>query len=91
MGKSLKYTRETLNSIKLLQGKHEYFKKEFIRLMGQTSYEQTQNYYQEVIIKLTEEIEQLPIGYRYTGVFYLKSVSLRQNCATYMLCSYWLR
>jgi hypothetical protein len=72
MDKSLKYTKETLNSIKLLQKKHEYFKKEFVRLIGQKSYEQVQNYYQEVITKLTEEIEQLPIGYRYTGVFYLK-------------------
>lgn len=73
MNKSLKYTRENLSSIKWLMGRHEHFEKEFVRLMGQQAYEQTKQFYREVIAKLSEEMQQLPIGYIYTGIFYLKT------------------
>jgi hypothetical protein len=72
MQKSLKYTRDTLNSIEILKSKHEYLGKELIRVAGQDLYEQTSKYYDNVISKLTEEMRLLPIGYRYSGTFYLK-------------------
>lgn len=33
---------------KWLMGGHEYFEKEFIRVMGQQAYEQTKKYYRDV-------------------------------------------
>lgn len=72
MQKSLKHLRETLGSIKWLKERHEYYAKELIRLGGEQRYKQTDLFYADVISKLREEIKELPIGYRYTGTFYLR-------------------
>lgn len=73
MQKTFKYANEQLNSIKMLKRKHESFEQEFIRLAGQKSYDKTKQFYDDIISKLTEEISLLPTGYKYTGVFYIKS------------------
>ena len=41
MQHSLKYCRETLNSIRWLKNRHEYLEKELIRLGGPKAYEST--------------------------------------------------
>ena len=37
------------------------------------AYEQTIKHYDKVITNLNEELLLLPIGYRYTGIFYIKN------------------
>lgn len=61
-----------LQAADLLKNKHEYLQKEFISVSGQESYDLTMKYYDGLIGKLAQEIESLPIGYRFTGIFYVK-------------------
>ena len=72
MQKSLKHVRDTLYSIQWLKERNEYHSKELIRLGGEKLYQQTNVFYDKVVNQLEEEIKELPIGYRYTGAYYLK-------------------
>lgn len=47
-------------------------KKDIIEFSDQTEYDRTIKHYDDLIATLTKEIQMLPIGYRYTGTYYLK-------------------
>ena len=66
------YTQNLLNNVEYLIRHHEYLKKNFIRLEGQKTFDDIQKCYDRVRDKLTKELKSLPIGYRYTGTFYLR-------------------
>lgn len=72
MQKSRKYICDVLQGTKSLKNRHEYLQKDFVRTSGQESHDATMKYYDSLIDKLTQEIESLPIGYRFTGTFYVK-------------------
>ena len=72
MRKSLKHTRNMRDSMRSLKQRYESFEKDLIGLVGQDAYQQTIKHYDDVIAKLTDEMQILPTGYRYTGTFYLK-------------------
>jgi hypothetical protein len=52
--------------------RYEYLEKEIIPLSNQAEYNRTIEHYDHLILGLNKEIEALPIGYRYTGTYYLK-------------------
>ncbi len=61
-----------LASIKHTKERYVYFAKEFILLSNEAEYNRTVEHYDHLILALTKEIQTLPIGYRYTGIYYLK-------------------
>jgi len=72
MSKSRKYINGVMSNIKFLKSKYENSKEDIIRLTNQAEYERTIKHYNNLIEQLLEELLALPIGYRYTGKFYLK-------------------
>ena len=70
--KSRKYVNSLLSSIESLKYKYENAKDDIVRLTSQVEYEQTIKHYDILMAKLSDELRSLPIGYRYTGKFYLK-------------------
>lgn len=71
MGKR-KHVRETINNVKSLKDRHEYLEKELVRLEGQASFDAMGKFYDDALDKLSQELYSLPIGNRYTGIFYIK-------------------
>ena len=57
---------------KYFMRQHESLKEDFIRIEGEKSYERIIKQYKNLIVTLTKEMMALPIGFRYTGEFYLK-------------------
>ena len=70
---SRKYLYSTILSIGSLKNKYEYAEKDIKRATSQDEYEQTIKHYDKLIANLTKELMSLPIGYRYTGIFYIKN------------------
>lgn len=70
---SRKYLYSTILNIESLKRKYEYAAKDIIRATSQNEYEQTIKHYDKLIVSLNKELLLLPIGYRYTGVFYIKN------------------
>ena len=72
MSKSRKYINSIMSNIQFLKFKYENAQEDIIRMTSQAEYERTIKHYDLLIEKLSEELLALPIGYRYTGRFYLK-------------------
>ena len=72
MDQNRKQVDNLLSKITNLQQQCEYFEKDMIRLSSQSEYKQVVKYFEQLIAKLTKELLAMPIGYRYTGTFYLK-------------------
>jgi len=70
---SRKYLYSTILSIGSLKNKYEYAEKDIKRATSQDEYEQTIKHYDKLIANLTKELMSLPMGYRYTGIFYIKN------------------
>lgn len=70
---SRKYIYNTILNIESLKRKYVYTAKHIIRATSQSEYEQTIKHYDKLIENLKKELFLLPIGYRYTGVFYIKN------------------
>ena len=68
-----KYLYSTILNIESLKRKYEYSSKDIIRATSPDEYEQTIKHYDKLITNLNKELLLLPIGYRYTGVFYIKN------------------
>ncbi|WP_192485155.1 MULTISPECIES: hypothetical protein [Cysteiniphilum] len=67
--KNLKADISTLNQITHLLN---YKKKTFIEQSSEDDFNNTLDYVNKTIAKLEDKRQKLPIGHRYTGVFYLK-------------------
>ena len=52
--------------------KHKQLKQDFLRLEAEENQQQVLEFYERVIAKLNKELNKIPIGYRYTGVFYIR-------------------
>ncbi len=68
-----KYIYSTILNIESLKRKYEYAVKDIVRATSQDEYEQTIKHYDKLIANLNKELFLLPIGYRYTGLFYIKN------------------
>ena len=64
--------KKTLDSLVYLKARYQCLEMDIIRLSSKTEYEQSIKQYDYMIAKLTEEVRAMPIGYKYTGTFYLK-------------------
>ena len=67
--KNLKADISTLNQITHLL---KYKKKTFIEQSSESDFNNALDYVNKTIAKLEDKRQKLPIGHRYTGVFYLK-------------------
>ena len=67
--KNIKNDIETLDRILWL---FKYKKDAFIGASSGSEYDKTIDYVKGIMDKLKDERQKLPIGYRYTGTFYLK-------------------
>lgn len=72
MQKSRNSVKNLLSSIKYHKEKYVYFKKDIISLSTQAEYDRTVEHYDQLIDTLKKEMQMLPIGYRYTGMYYIK-------------------
>lgn len=70
---SRKNLYSTMLSIGSLKNKYEYVAHDIKRTTSHDEYEQTIKHYDKVIANLTKELMSMPIGYRYTGTFYIKN------------------
>ena len=67
--------REIINllaSIKSVRQRYVYLEKTIVPLSSQAEYERTLQHYDHLITALTEDVKAQPIGYKYTGTYYLK-------------------
>ena len=65
-------TRALLRSVILLKERHVWLADTLVRLEGQKAYDEASQYFDSVIAKLTKEVKSLPVGFRYTGTFYVR-------------------
>lgn len=72
MTRHRKQIGEIIHSIRSLKDRHEYWRDEFVRLSGKEGFATLQQIYNDLITKLTQEKESMPIGYRYSKDFYIK-------------------
>ena len=72
----MKKTRTDVNNlltmIKNSKERYVFLEKEITLLSNQAEYNRTVEHYDDLINILTKELQALPIGYRYTGTYYLK-------------------
>ncbi len=61
-----------LSSIEHLKRQYLYMEKNIIQVSSQADYDRTVKHYDHLITALTEEVKTLPIGHRYTGIYYIK-------------------
>jgi hypothetical protein len=61
-----------IRSLEYIKERYVYIGKDIIPLSTQKKYDQVLEHYNQLIQTLTEELNALPIGYRYTGTYYLK-------------------
>lgn len=61
-----------LTSIQYMKEAYVLKEKDIVLLSNQAEYERTIKHYGDLMMLLTKELQTLPIGYRYTGTFYLK-------------------
>jgi hypothetical protein len=72
MTNNFKDTQDTLRGIEFLKDRHSYFAKEFIRLAGEKTYQKSLDFYDDIMAKLKQELQTLPMGRRYSGTFYIR-------------------
>ena len=72
MHKTRKGVMNLLTSIKQTKGQYTSMEKDIILLSSQADYTRSVNHYNYLITALEKELATFPIGYRYTGVYYLK-------------------
>ena len=72
----MKKTRTNLinlrTNVKYMKDAYASKEKDIIEFSEQAEYDRTIKHYDDLIASLTKEIQMLPIGYRYTGTYYLK-------------------
>ena len=66
------HTRALLRSDILLKEKHVWLADTLVRLEGQKTYDEASECFDNAIGKLTKEVKSLPVGFRYTGTFYVR-------------------
>ncbi len=71
--KSRKHVSQLLSNVKSLKDRYEQQYKEIGYLIPQEEYEQSIKNYDRIISRLNEELQALPVVYRYKGIFYIKN------------------
>lgn len=78
MGNRKKLLAE-LSGIKRIEELYEYRKSVFIDNSTAAEYEEMLVYIETVISKLKRKINKAPIGYQYTGTFYIRKINMDQT------------
>ncbi len=61
-----------LTNIQHSKDRYVCMEKDIISLSNQAEYNRIVEHYDHLILALTKELQALPIGYRYTGIYYIK-------------------
>lgn len=73
---NMKKTRNALiqliNAINTIKDKYIAITNDMIELSGEAEVDRTMAHYDQAIASLEKELQTHPIGYRYTGIYYLK-------------------
>jgi len=72
MLKNRKSIKDVIYHLRSILNRHRDLKTVLAPLEGETNYQQSLDFYTRSIAKLTAELDKLPIGYKYTGTFYIK-------------------
>lgn len=72
VSKNRKSIINLINNIRFILNKHEHLKEDLLYLEGEEKHQQILEFYARIIAKLTKQLNKLPIGYRYTGTFYIR-------------------
>lgn len=72
MLKNRKSIKDVIYHLESILNRQQALKEILITLEGETNYQQSIDFYTRSIAKLTAELDKLPIGYQYTGTFYIK-------------------
>jgi len=72
MQKSRADVKSLLASIEYNKDRYVYLQDKIIPLSTQDEYDRTVKHYDDLIERLKKEIKTLPIGYRYTGTYFIK-------------------
>lgn len=67
-----KEVQSLIHSMAFLKDRNTFWCDEFIRLRGEKGYQALLGIYDEMIEKLSQERDAMPIGFRYSGTFYIK-------------------
>ena len=70
---SRKHIYATVSSIEFVKSRYESVSKDVQRTTSPEEYDQTIKHFDKLIANLNEELQSLPIGYRYAGIFYIKN------------------
>lgn len=63
---------QLVNDINAVKNRYIALSHEIVELSNEAEVDRTRAHYDHVLAALEKEIEKRPIGYRYTGVYYLK-------------------
>ena len=72
MRKTRKAVVNLLTSIKNAKEHYKSMEKDILSLSSQVDYNRSVNHYDYLMTALEKELATFPIGYRYTGIYYLK-------------------
>ena len=70
---SRKHLYTTISSIQFVKNRYEYASNDIQLATSKDEYEQTIKHYDQLIENLNKKLRSLPLGYRYTGAFYIKN------------------
>lgn len=70
---SRKYLYSTISSIEFVRARYEIASKDIQRVTSKEEYDQAIKHFDTLIANLNKELKSLPVGYRYTGIFYIKN------------------
>ncbi len=70
---SRKYVYSIISSMEFLKSRYESASKDIQRATSKDEYDQTIKHLDKLVANLNKELISLPIGYRYTGIFYIKN------------------
>ena len=72
MNKTRTEVSKLLDNMKWFKERHTFFSDDIISLSSQAEYDRTIAHYEHVIAELNKMLEKCPVGYRYTGKYFLK-------------------
>ena len=62
-----------MHSLEHLKSRYESYEQDVARLLSVDEFQKTIAHFDKLLEKMAEEVVTLPIGYRYSGIFYIKS------------------
>jgi len=67
-----KFAREQYSRIDMIRHRLECLKDNLLLIASEEEYQKHYRFFEKILKKLSHEIESMPAGYRYQGVYYIK-------------------